>query len=205
MAAAQQTTKPKKMKIITPVFRGSFANLVTPRAIEEGGELKFSIMAVLPKADPETKRCMARIEAAVTECLKLDHGKDILPHSSLKHWPIADGDTMGEGYEAQKGSWCFRASGKFKPQCIDMAQQVLTRADELYSGAWYRISFDVYYWTGKYGTGVSFGLLNVLKVRDDEQFTSRGKAEDDFSEFLDGNHGDSQASAPADDLGLGDL
>ncbi len=141
------------------------------------------MMAVLKKSDPETKKFMARIEAAVTQCCVAKFGKDILPHAKLKHWPVQDGDLSDN--EEHAGCWTFRASSKFKPGAIDAKGNKLDGDEALYSGAWYRASIDVWGWDNpKFGRGVSFNLNNVFKVKDDEKFGGGAKPEEDFNEFM---------------------
>ncbi len=173
------------MKLITPPFRGSYCNLVKARAFEEGDEPQFNMMVVLKKGTPDTKKFLAQLEAAVTECCIAKFGKDMLPHSSLKHWPVQDGD-LGDN-EEHAGCWTFRAGSKFRPGAIEHGtKRALFEENELYSGAWYRASISVWGWNNpKYGKGVSFNLHNVMKIRDDEKFGGGAKPEEDFADHLD--------------------
>lgn len=184
--------------IITPEFRGSYVNVVRPRAIEEGKEPEYSITVVLPKNHPQWKQFLARIEADVSKVLKAKFGQDTLPHSKLKHWPIQDGDASDNPDWA--GHWTMRLKNKSKPGALDKnTKQPLLFEEQLYSGAWYIASMNVYAWEHKTGgRGVSFGLNNLLKTKDDEQFTSRSKAEDDFAQFL-GDEGGEAAAPPVED------
>ncbi len=187
----------EKMKLITPVFRGSYVNAVKPRAIEEGGDPVFSMMMVLLKKDPETKAFMAKLEAAVSEACINKLGKDILPHTKLKHWFVQDGDTSDN--EEHAGAWTFRASSKFRPGAIDhKTRNPLFEEEDLYSGAWYRASLDAWCWSNAFGTGCSLNLNNIMKMKDDAKFGGGAKPEQDFEAFLD-EAGGADAAA---DMGL---
>lgn len=172
------------IKLTTPEFRGSYVNLIEPRAVSDdpGAEKKYSMLIVLSKTDPEAKAFVKKLEAAIQTASAEKHGKPI-PKERLKHYPIKDGDN--DEKEDFHGHWLISASNKFKPGAIDLNGQKLISTEDLYSGAWYRASISCWAWDNpKGGKGVSINLKNVLKVRDDDAFTGVAKAEDDFADFL---------------------
>jgi len=102
------------------------------------------------------------------------------------HVPIRHGDeTEYEDWENQK--FC-QASSEDRPGIIDIDGEDIIDFSELYSGAWYRASIRTYAWhypqTNK--KGVSIALDNVMKIRDDEPFSGRSSAADDFAEYVGG-------------------
>jgi len=170
-------------KIITPEFRGSYCNLLTPRAPNPESDPVYSILIVLPKKSADTKRFIKQLEKEIAAASLEKHGK-VIPASKLKHYPIKDGDD--EEDDGFHGHWLVRASNSRKPEVIDRKRNTLFEEEDVYSGAWYRVTVDVWAWDNPVGgKGCSINLRNVLKVKDDEPFTSRAKAEDDFNDVLD--------------------
>jgi hypothetical protein len=164
--------KQERPKLITPVFRGSFVHLVTPHKIDKDDaeeEPKYDITIVLEKDDPEAQKFVKRLEAAINAAMIEKNGKPI-PKGAMKHYPIKDGDEQEN--EDFNGKWLITARNKFKPDCIDRKGQKLFNEEQLYSGAWYRASIDLYAWSHpKFGKGVSINLKAVLKERDDTAST----------------------------------
>lgn len=171
-------------KLVTPEFRGSFVHILEPHAIkvregEKQPEPRYQITIPIAKTDPFWKK----VEALVEETAKAKFGK-VPP--KLKS-PIKDGDEPdNDGNERPEfsGKFTIQATSKNKPGIVDAGLNPIMTADEIYSGAWYRASIRAYAWdhpTG--GKGVSIALDNVMKVRDDEAFSGKSKAEDDFKAF----------------------
>lgn len=187
--------KPVKPTVKTPVFRGSFVNLIKARAMDEDSEPKFSMMIVLPKKAPETVKFLKQLEAAIAEASAAKHGKAI-PKEKLKHYPVRDGDSMeGDNFN---GMWCIRASSRFRPNVVDTSGTDLDLEEEVYSGAWYKAKISAWGWDNpKSGKGVSLSLESVLKVKDDKKFGGGSKAADDFADDITGEAG---GSSDNDDL-----
>ncbi|UOF83008.1 hypothetical protein [Caudoviricetes sp.] len=187
MSSPSNPTAP--LKLVTPVFRGSYVYLTKPRINknkpDEPG--KFQMVIVLPKNKPETKEFIKKLEKLFVTTMTEKFGKAI-PFTACKHYPIKDGDLPnedGEVNEAHAGCWTISASNKFKPQALTLQGEEIIDADELYSGAWYRASIGAYAWKHESGgKGVSVDLKNVLKVKDDTRFGGGGNAKDDFAEFI---------------------
>lgn len=168
-------------KLITPEFRGSFVHILEPHAPkaapgEAQQKARYQITIPLPKDD----KFWSQVEKLVTETATAKWGK-IPP--KLKT-PIKDGDN--EGRAEFDGKYTIQATSNNKPDIVDKALKPIMDANEIYSGAWYRASIRAYAWehpTG--GKGVSIALDNVMKVRDDEAFSGRSSADDDFADIAD--------------------
>jgi len=161
--------------IITPEFRGSYVTLTEPRPPAEGQKPVYSMVVVIPKSNTEF---LEKLENAIEETAKAKFGK--LP-PKLKS-TLRDGDE--EEKEEFKDSIIFNVKSATRPGVVDTDLQPIIDPEELYSGAWYRASINPFAWdhpTG--GKGVSFGLNNVMKVRDDEPFSGRKTADEDFKAF----------------------
>jgi hypothetical protein len=175
-------------KLITPEFRGSFVHLLEPHAMkaapgEKQPDPRYSITMAIPKGDA----FWAKFDKMVEEAAVGKWGK-IPPKLKV---PKKDGDDVdmdGNPRPEFQGKFTVAATSKNKPGIVDANLQPVISADEIYSGAWYRASIRAYAWehaTG--GRGVSIALDNVMKARDDEAFSGRSKAENDFAGFAKAN------------------
>jgi hypothetical protein len=70
--------------------------------------------------------------------------------------------------------------------------------NEIYSGCFVRATISPYGYDQKGNQGVSFGLGNVMKVRDGERRGGRPTAENEFADFAKANP--AAASKPAEDI-----
>ena len=161
------------IRMTTPVsgFKGAFVDLVEPRE-DQSGKLKYGINLLIPKDHPYVKV----VRAAIAEALQEKFGA-----AQPKKWrsPLKDGDEVD--YDGFAGHWYFNAKTETKPQCVDAQMVNLHEKDELYSGAFYRITANAAgYDHPKGGKGVSIYLNNVQKIKDGEFMGSRTTAESDF-------------------------
>ena len=171
-------------RIVTGEVRFSFVNLLTPRAISEGAEPKFSVTILVPKTDTATK---AKIDAAVEAAKQVGKGKhwnNTIP--PMVNIPIHDGDGVkpSDGMpfgEECKGHWVFSASTKADqpPKIVDAGLNPIMDATEVYSGMYGKIAlnFAPYKFSGKSGVGVYIST-NVQKTRDGEPLGASAPAAD---------------------------
>ncbi len=165
-----------ELKITTPEFRGSFVTLKKPRAFGNDPP-KYSITITLPDDHEFWDDLMDKVDAAAE---KRWEGK--IPKNM--HIPIRYGDETE--YEDWEDSKFCQASSEERPGIIDVDGEDIIDFSELYSGAWYRATIRAYAWhypeTNK--KGVSLALDNVMKIKNDEPFSGRSSAADDFAEFV---------------------
>ena len=164
------------LKITTPEFRGSYVTLKKPRAFGNSVP-KYSITITFPDNHDFWDDLMDKVDMAAE---KRWEGK--IPKGM--HVPIRHGDeTENEDWQDQK--FC-QASSEDRPGIIDTDGEDIIDFSELYSGAWYRATIRPYAWhypeTNK--KGVSLALDNVMKIKDDEPFSGRSSAADDFAEYI---------------------
>jgi len=186
----------KMKKLLTPKFRGSFVNLIEPRAIDPNAEAKYSMLIPIAKSEKTFLKSLRKeCERVATE----KFGK----RTTLKQLKLAikDGDEAPDNViEATKDCYYFTASSKIKPGVISKDGTVLQDHDEVYSGAWYRAAISVYAWqhpTG--GKGVSINLLSAMKVADDEAFGPKSDPYSDFSDLIDGESIDDEEDEDDDE------
>jgi hypothetical protein len=106
----------------------------------------------------------------------------------------------GEEFDPDDIFITFR-SAKRKPGVVDASAKPVMDEAELYPGCWARVSYNAYAYSNKGNNGVSFGLINIQKLRDDNPLAgSAVKAEDDF-DALPGSSEDASAyNGGSDDI-----
>jgi len=179
----------KKDPIKTPAFRGSFVQLMKPRAYGDN-EPKYAITVVLPKENPFWKLLRKAVEeVAIDKFEKVPKG--------FKS-PIRDGDDTE--YEDWKGCYFAKLQSDVRVPVVEVRDGTIEPvdadefADKVYSGAWFKATFRPYSWhyPGPPATkGVSLQLDNVLSVQPPkgetaEPFSGRSSAADDFAGEVDG-------------------
>ena len=174
-------------KVITGKVRFSYVALLNPRN-DLNGNSKYSVTALLPKSDIQTKQA---IDAAIAQAIEEGrNGKwnGVVP--PVVPTPIHDGDGVkdsGEPYGDEcKGCWVFTASTnadptKPRPEIVGPDLQPIMSATEIYSGMYGRLSvnFAPYFSAGKRGIGCY--LNNVQKLEDGEPLAgTKASASEDF-------------------------
>jgi len=175
--------KQERIKLRTPPFRLSFPNVFSPSSYE-GSTPKYSI-SMLFYPEKMNKKQLALFKAmekaaddAVRDKFKVGKGKKI--PSNIK-MPIRDGDEKPDLDGYGDGCRFASASSKMRPGVIDLDGVEIDDIEELYAGCWCRATLTVYAYDN-IGKGAAFGLYNLQKLADDESFSSRTSAEDDFAD-----------------------
>jgi len=179
----------KKIFIKTSMFRVSYPNVFEAKAIQEGQAPKYSMVMLFPK-----KHDLKWLKDAVELARKFQFG-DKVP-KGFKN-PLKDGDS--EDYADQpgyKGMMVVSCStnAKRKPQIINNKKELITDESEFYPGCWARATLTCAGYDAGGGKGVTFYLSNVQKIKDDESFSTRRNAEDDFEEFESEDEGSEDSS-----------
>lgn len=179
-------------KVVTGKVRFSFCNIFEPKASGDNGELKYSVMLLIPKSDTVT---LNKIKEAIKEarenfCNK--NGASSLPPNPIN--PLHDGDgtkpNSGEPYGPEcKGCYVINVSSKQKPVIVDAFRNEITDPGEVYSGCYGRASINFYGYSNK-KKGIGAGLLSVQKLHDGEPFGTVGSADDFNDDYTDAAGGD---------------
>ena len=188
----KKDNKPERIKFVTPEFRGSYANLNEARKFGKG-EPKFSVLGVFDEDDP----FVAKMQKAEATVAKEKWNKVPKKMKSAIKFP-ADREAQLDDDEEDKfpGKVTINFANKEKPGAVqrdsdgDLVEVIDPK--ELYSGAWYRASVRPYAWEYEdtNSLGVSWSLDNIMKIRDDEAFTSATSAEEDFENIVDDDDDD---------------
>lgn len=172
-------------KVLTGVVRLSYANLVTPRASQQGGEPKYGVTLLIPKTDNATKLDIeASMKAAYEEGVSKKWG-GAHPQPKQILW---DGDGLRQSGlpfgEECKGHWVLTASSKQKPQVVGIDNVNCELApNDIYSGMYARVTINFYPYDAAGSKGVACGLGNVMKVSDGEPLSGGASAASDFADF----------------------
>lgn len=169
-------------KVITGLVRGSYMSVLEAKP-DDNGKLKYKSMFIFPKSDKATKKA---IDDAVQAAF--DAGKDKLGVKSSTipnrgfNTPLHDGDEERPDDPACANSWYLNASSDSKPGIVDTKLKPIMDPDEIYSGAWFRVSLNFYAYNVK-NKGIAAGLNNLMKVKDDERLDGKASAENDFGDL----------------------
>jgi hypothetical protein len=153
--------------IITPEFRATFISIFRATAQKQAdgtmGAAKFSIRAAFPPS-ADLSALKKEAQAAATEKWGANIPKTL--RSPFRKNEELDNPVAGIGDD-----WTiitFSASEDRKPGLVDARNQDIIDDSQVYSGAWYRAQVRVFAYDKAGNKGVSFGLQNVQKLRDDE-------------------------------------
>lgn len=102
----------------------------------------------------------------------------------------------GEDFDPMDIFVAFR-SDRNQPGVVDAAVQPIMDQSEIYPGCWARVSCNPYSYSHSGNNGVSFGLINVQKVMDDNPIAgSNIAASDDFGPVAGSPHDPAAYGAP---------
>lgn len=181
-------------KIVTPIFRASFLNLLEPKVqvkpLKGGGTKETRVYECTMIFEPtDDLSALKRIvEQAIVEKFGNNRPHYIKTPFREGRWKTAEyqlGYDLNKYPEYEGKIIASARSYEIQPGVVDSNLQPILDKRELYSGIWGRASLVAFYYNNQEGgQGISFGLQNFQKIRDDEPLgTSRGKAEDDFEAF----------------------
>lgn len=174
-------------KVITGKVRFSFCHIFEPQEPLGGGDPKYSVTLLIPKADTATLNKIKQAMAEARENFCKRNGANALP--AKPNHTLHDGDgtrDSGEPYgEECKGCYVITVSSKQKPVIVDNMRNPITDPAEVYSGCYGRASINFYGYNQAGKKGVSAGLLSIQKLHDGEPFGTVGSADDFDDDFED--------------------
>lgn len=153
--------------LLTPNFRACYISVfrATAQKNPDGtmGKAKFSIRAAFP---PTTDLKALKAEAAQAAKDKWGANMPKTLRSPFRLNEELDNPVVGIGDD-----WIimtFSANEDQRPGIVDAKLQDIIDDSQVYSGAWYRAQVRAFAYDNAGNKGVSFGLQNVQKVRDDD-------------------------------------
>lgn len=165
---------PKKFKPIvdaTTVYvqgRLSYQHLLEPAAAKSSDKKFYSCVLLIDKKDKES------IEA-VKLAIKNAFNKGITEKwkgKAPKEWknPLRDGEVRDN--EEFQGKVFFNCKSARQPAVLDRNKTPILNPEEIYSGMWVILCVNFFPFENSGTKGVGGGLNAVLKIADDEAFSS---------------------------------
>ena len=183
-------------KLITPEFRVSFPSVFAPTAFDDKQEKKYKLNMLFPKGTDLAP--MIALAKKVADA----RWPDLATRPKKLKNPFRDGDVEKPDTEGYAGHMFVSATSKMKPGVVDQAKQEILSADAtdggFYAGCYARASVTAYAYDKFGNAGVAFGLQHVQKLRDGDEFSGRGKAEDEFDAVESVEVVDNAGSSPTD-------
>lgn len=151
--------------VITPEFRASFVGLFKATAPKENpnGAKKYSMRAIFM---PGTDMSVLKAQAAQAATEKWGNNVPKTLRSPFRLNEELDNPVPGVPDDAIVMT--FSANEDRRPGLVDANLQDIIDDSEVYSGAWFRAQVRAFAYETSGNKGVSFGLQNVQKLRDDE-------------------------------------
>ena len=187
-------------KLNTPEFRVAFPNVFRPKKNTLNGNEEYSVVALFPKGTD-----LSDLKAAARAAIEKKFGKDkskwptTLKNpfkdqgSRAKKDPVTGKETLPQGYE--KGCIYIDLKSQDKPGVVDQGVNNIINTSDFYGGCWAVASVNAFGYDQGGNKGVSFGLGNIQKVRDDSGFGNRTRPEDDFAPVAESTEETSETSA----------
>lgn len=177
--------------VTTPRFRVSYPKVLKAERNKLSGKDEFSVVALFPfgKDSPE----FAKMRAACNEAIEKKFGKDKTQWPKNLKSPFRDQGERVKYVEGKKilpaghveGNIFINLKSTQKPGVVEKTesglQEIVSEAD-FYGGCWAVASVRAYAYDQAGNRGVSFGLQNICKVKDDEPLGGgKTRPEDDFA------------------------
>ena len=181
-------------RIATPFFRAAFPHLMQ-KAKQPNGEMKFGITMLFPK-DTD----LGALKALAMETAKARFGDALEGLVS----PFKDGNEKAKKYASHVDMIVIEARTDYKPGIVgpDGKTEIVLEdvsPEGFYPGCWARAKVNCFAWENAGRRGVSFGLSNVQKVRDDESFATTYDPAEDFDAVANTSSADTGGEAAGGD------
>lgn len=187
--------------VVTPQFRVSYPHIFKPKMNDLNGKAEYSIVALFKKGEDLTTLKLLAQKAIIEKW-----GED------KKKWPVnlkSPFRDQGEKAKDNNGVQVFpdgyvegavfvNLKSTQRPGVVDQSVQDILDESQIYAGCWCRASVKAFAYDQKGNRGISFGLLNVQKTKDDDSLSGRTSPQDDFAPITEAK----EAGAPANALDL---
>lgn len=182
--------------VTTGKCRLSFVNLFEPRAVQEGGQPKYSVTLYIPKTDTATiEKLKAAVLAAKNKGVETKWGGKVPGIMGDPNYPFAgttihDADTERDQnqelyvdkHPAAKGCYILHVANKNKPGVVDQDRNAILDPTQVYSGCYGRANISFFPYNSNSKKGISAALNHVQFLADGEPLGSTVKLEDAFAD-----------------------
>lgn len=190
----------KKKKCVTPECRGSYVNLLEARPLPQSETLAWGMQCIFKKT-PVIEKWVEELKKIYAQVLIDKFGKEkagaIAKVLMAKNsFPVRDGDNSTDAgtlanADQLKGCYFLNTNNRFRqphiigPMGKAVDPETLT-PDDVYSGAYYRVMLEFWYYDTAGNKGISTSIAAVMKTKDGENLgagTSSTEASDAFSDY----------------------
>jgi len=190
----------KKKTCVTPECRGSYVNLLEPRALPQSTTMAWGMQCIFKKT-PVVVAWAKELKNLYAQVLIDKFGKEkaggiakiLLAKNSF---PVRDGDNPADSgtlanAEQLKGCYFLNTNNRFKqPHIIGPMGKAVDpetlNPDDIYSGAYYRVMLEFWYYDTAGNKGISTSIAAVMKTKDGENLgagTTSKEAANAFSDY----------------------
>jgi len=199
MEAKKYSVDVPRKKCVTPICRGSYVNILEPKILPQSDKLAWGMQCLFPKNEI-TKAWAADLKKIYSQVLLDKFGKEKAAGiakalAATNSLPLRDGDGAENAGLANidqlAGHYFINSNNKFRqPHIIGALGKVVDPTilgpDDIYSGAWYRVMLEFWYYDTAGNKGISTTLVGIMKVKDDDNLgagTSSTEAAAEFNAF----------------------
>lgn len=192
----------EKKKCLTPICRGGYVNILESRALPgDEAKLAWSMQCMFPKDGEGVEEWIKDLKKIYGQVLVDKFGmpkaKELAEIIAQKRrFPIRNGDDPVEtdglaNAEQLVGHYFLNSNNQYRQPYIigptgkRVDPNSLTN-DDIYSGAWYRVMLEFWYYDVKGNKGISTSLAAIMKIKDDSNLgagTTDREAESAFGDY----------------------
>lgn len=180
-------TKEKK-RIHTPMFRVSYQHIFQPQKNKNTGKNVYSITMIFDPEQQQEKEFqdMLRLEMETGRAKWPNYPEGLFKRPFRKGTQVSANNPLGYDLVKNpeyKDKIIVAARSTERPVGLVYSnkQPILDRGD-FYSGCYAIASITAYTYDTDGNRGVSFGLTNVMKIKDGDALVAMANPEDDFAE-----------------------
>lgn len=184
-------------KIILQNVRCSYVYVAQQRKDKEDGTPGgYGIQVLLPKDDPQLKKLEKLVKKVLVEAV----GETAAKKTGKFKLPVRDGDDERDGEEYENMMFMnvnLSAKRKKKPGIANKNGETADQDDieeYCFSGAYFHVSMDVYYFKAIDGgkPGIGLGLNNVMLRKKGDRLDGTVDATSEFADFADDEDGEEE-------------
>lgn len=189
-----------KKRCVTPECRGSYVNILEPRPLPQSNVMAWGMQCIFEKT-PVIEQWVSELKSVYAQVLIDKFGKEKASAiaqiiAAKKTFPIRNGDDLGDvgalaNADQLKGCYFLNTNNRFRrphvigPMGKAVAPEDLS-PDDIYSGAYYRVMLEFWYYDTAGNKGISTSIAAVMKTKDGENLgagTSSTEASNALSEY----------------------
>lgn len=168
-------------KVMTPEFQVAFEKVFNPGQNKQGKD-SYSVTMMFPK-DTDLSKLKEAAQKVIKEKWGENKPKKLKsPFKDADSYEDSNGDILKDKYEFMEGHVIVDAKTGFAPGLVNEKKQKIIDENEFYSGCFAIATVVPFAYDQDGNKGVSFGLRNIMKLRDGDKLTGGATAEQDFEE-----------------------